>query len=124
MFPAQAMIVLAALLAISAPVCVTGSDKPLRECTDPDYDMTDCEKALELERWKKNQEHVPDNRRLRIASFGQDVLVEKATGYRIGLEKIRMAQSKHTLTGVRFGTPAVGRCLYLVMAMAAKTRIT
>ena len=98
------MIVLTALLAISAPV-FAGSHKPPRECINPDYDSTDCEKAFQLRRWKKDQEKVPDHQRLRMASFGEDVLVEKATGYRMGLHKLRMTRSKNYVTGVRFGTP-------------------
>lgn len=103
--PRQAMIVLTALLAISAPVCVAGSDKPLRECTDPDYDMTDCEKAVQLRQWIKDQEKVPDNQRHLLAGFGEDVLVERATGYRVGLHKILIKGSKDRVTGVRFGMP-------------------
>lgn len=105
MSPAQAMVVLTALLVISAPMCFAGSHKPPRECIDPDYDMTDCEKAFQLRRWIKDQEKVPDNKRLRMASFGEDVLVEKATQYRMGLHKLRMTRSKNHVTGARFGTP-------------------
>ena len=101
---AQAMIVLTALFAISAPV-FAGSHKPPRECIDPDYDSTDCEKAFQLRRWIKDQEKVSDNQRLRMASFGEDVLVEKAAGYRMGLHKMRIKGSQDGVTGVRFGMP-------------------
>ena len=104
MSPREAIIVLTAMLAISAPVCFAGLNKPLRECTDPDYDMTDCEKAVQLRQWIKDQEQVPDNQRLRTASLGEDVLVEKATGYRMGLHKIQIARSKRPVSGIRFGT--------------------
>ena len=111
--PAQAMIVLTALFAISAPVCFAGTNKPLRECTDPDYDMTDCEKAVQLRQWIKDQEKVPDHQRLRMASFGEDVLVEKATGYRMGLHKMRIKGSQDRVTGVRFGMPGQWRMFVL-----------
>ena len=101
----QAIIVLTALLVVSAPMCFAGSHKPPRECIDPYYDSTDCEKAFQLRRWKKDQEKVPDNQRHRMASLGEDVLVEKATGYRMGLHKIQIARSKRPVSGIRFGTP-------------------
>lgn len=80
-------------------------NRPLRECTDPDYDMADCERALRVQQRKKDQEKLSDNERQLLAGLGEDVLVEKATDYRAGVHKIQIVKPRDTVTGVRFGAP-------------------
>lgn len=76
------------------------------ECTDREnYDSVDCEKAQQLKQWTKDQEKVPDKKRLLVAGFGEDVLIEKATGFRIGPHKIETAASKQALIGIKIGMP-------------------
>lgn len=78
------------------------------ECTNSeDYDMTDCEKAQQLERWTKEQEKIPANKRhaRASASLGEDLLVEKKTGYRIGIHKIQTTKFKKVSIGVKIGVP-------------------
>ena len=78
------------------------------ECTNSeDYDMADCERAQQLERWTKEQEKIPANKRhaRASASFGEDLLVEKKTGYRIGIHKIQTTKFKKVSIGVKIGVP-------------------
>lgn len=48
---------------------------------------------------------MPDKKRLLVAGFGEDVLIEKATGFRIGPHKIETAASKQALIGIKIGMP-------------------
>ncbi|TCV81086.1 hypothetical protein [Sulfurirhabdus autotrophica] len=78
------------------------------ECTDHDnFDMTDCEKARQLEQWVRDQEKVPDDKRFLSAMMGEDLLIEKFSGFRIGLHKIQIAVIKDMVTSVKIGVPNV-----------------
>jgi hypothetical protein len=80
------------------------------ECTDSvNYDQTDCAKALELRQWVKNQENIPDNKRLLIATVGDDILVEKETGYRIGPHKVKIGNILEPSIAVKIGTPSAAQ---------------
>lgn len=85
---------------IASPVV---KQRPPIECTDSDnYDQTDCAKALELRQWIKNQENSPDKKFL-IATIGNDVLIEKKSGYRIGLHKIKKVGDKNDSVAIKIG---------------------
>lgn len=76
------------------------------ECTDREnYDQMDCHRALDLIQWTKDQEKVPDNQRTLVAGLGEDVLVEKETGYRIGPHKFSGGGSKGDGVAIKVGAP-------------------
>lgn len=82
---------------------VTKDKNPI-ECTDnQNYDQTDCQRVLDLIRWTKEQEKVPDNQRLLVAGLGEDVLIEKATGYRIGPHKVRVNGHQKDGVAIKIG---------------------
>jgi hypothetical protein len=94
------------LLGMSFSVCAaTTSTKVPIECTDSqNYDQTDCQRALDMIQWTKGQEKVSDDQRTLVAGLGEDVLVEKATGYRVGPHKIKLVEDKTDSVAVKIGT--------------------
>jgi len=94
-------------LNVVADTTVPVVKKPLPiECTDREnYDQTDCAKALELKQWVQNQDNIPDSQRKKNAELGEDLLVEKATGFRVGLHKIMNGNRKEASIAVKIGVP-------------------
>lgn len=56
---------------------------------------------------------MSDEKRIKFAVLGDDLLVEKKTGYRIGLYRIRRVASKYDGTGVKLGFPNVSK-MYVI----------
>jgi hypothetical protein len=84
----------------------TANVKEPVECTDnQNYDQTDCQRAIERIQLIMNDEKLPDNKRHLYAVLGQDLLVEKATGFRIGLHKIINGERKKPSVAVEIGIP-------------------
>jgi hypothetical protein len=75
------------------------------ECTDSqNYDQIDCQRALDMIQWKNNQDKLPDNQRKTNAGLGEDLLIEKATGYRIGTHKVQVLGQKNVGVALKVGT--------------------
>ena len=47
--------------------------------------FVDIQRELDIKKWKEDQNNLPDNQRLLVASFGESVLIEKATGLTLGV---------------------------------------
>jgi hypothetical protein len=80
-------------------------DKVPVECTDSEnYDQADCQRALDMIQWKNNQDKLPDDQRKTNAGLGENLLIEKITGYRIGPHRIRVAGHQKDGIAIKIGT--------------------